>query len=640
MEYKFSGKNKEECLSKAEKELSVAKSDINYKVLVETKSLFKSRCEILVIVNNEEVIEERKEEVIVKDEVKVKDDKIIISGKDAETFILDFEDGIQIMVNGNSVSNFTKVNPMDEIRFRCDNEKARRELNIDIKDNMEARISIHYVPEIILNVKCKKTFDKISIKKEFNEGQYPPKYNKDEIIDALRNKGIVYGIQEEEISKVLIKNTVTCELVAKGLECINDEDDKITVFFEGQRRNVSEDSFEKVDYRNVYSIANVAAGDLIGELIIGKDGKDGINLFGAPIKRKLRKTINLKVGEGCKMEDTKVFSIIAGRPTIKNGIFYVHKMLETTTDIDIKSGNINFIGDVKISGNVKEGMVVEAGNSVELSGNMEGSKIIAQGEVRIGGSVIRSKVNAGAKDLDKQFYLDNLKKFKENLNQLIASVNQIKERSLLGRGRSDGEIIKILIETKFKDMPRIGTMLISMVNSLGEHNENLTYFIRHKILGNGPLNIKYSNELYDLLKYLDSEISPLMEQVIIPIDVYVGYGQDSNIQATGNIFISGKGLYTSELLCNGGVEFLTSGSVVRGGKIKACKYIKAKVVGSNGGVTTTLSVPKDGIITADIAYQNTIFSFGDRQFMLETASREVKAYLDESGEVVVDKFVL
>ena len=43
---------------------------------------------------------------------------------------------------------------------------------------------------------------------------------------------------------------------------------------------------------------------------------------------------------------------------------------------------------------------------------------------------------------------------------------------------------------------------------------------------------------------------------------------------------------------------------------------------------------------AEIAYNNTIFCFGERQIMLEESSKNVEAYLDKTGEITIDKFNL
>ena len=79
---------------------------------------------------------------------------------------------------------------------------------------------------------------------------------------------------------------------------------------------------------------------------------------------------------------------------------------------------------------------------------------------------------------------------------------------------------------------------------------------------------------------------------MIPVDVYLNYCQDTTVKATGDIFITGKGQYTSNLSANGNIDFQSSGAIARGGSLSAGKDIKAKTVGSIAGVTTLLKVPK------------------------------------------------
>ena len=106
------------------------------------------------------------------------------------------------------------------------------------------------------------------------------------------------------------------------------------------------------------------------------------------------------------------------------------------------------------------------------------------------------------------------------------------------------------------------------------------------------------------------------------------------------MFIQGKGQYTSEITALNNIEFTQELSVCRGGVLSAGKEIRLKTVGSEAGVNTILKVPKEGIITADIAYSNTVFCFGEKQFILDVASRNVKAYVDSMGDIEIEKLLL
>lgn len=650
MEYKFSGKNLKECITKAESEFSKDIKELKYKIIKEEKG-FLGRdkvCEIIVTTKDEEekndinLKEEVKEEVkeeIINDEdsknIEVTDDTIIINQENLVCEIY-FDPDIRIMVNDKKIQNGEKISSKDKITYECSKKEASRTLNIKATQ-MEARISIKYIPSLVPKLSCRIVNGNLRIKKRMVEDKKPPLYTRDELIEALKEKNIVFGYDEEGLRKATTEYTIENEIIAKGIRVIDDEDDTIEMYFEGTKRNVSEESKEDVDYRNMYSVSNVCVGDTLAELKIGNMGNDGTDIYGKSIAKKLKKVLTIQSGQGCRIEDNKVIAIMDGQPSVKNGMFFVHKVLQKTSDVDLKTGNIKFTGDVKINGSVRTGMTVDAGNSLEISGSIEESTIIAQGETRLNGSLINSKAIIGSKDLSKQNYMEALEVFTSDILELIKSLEELKGKQSLSN-TSDGQLVKVLMETKFKSLQKKAFMVL---NFKGEINgEKIGNFIRHKIIGAGPLKIKFTSELYELVQWLQEEVVPLKEELFIPVDIYLTYCQDSNIECTGSIYITGKGQYTSELNAKMDIIFKYDKAVSRGGTLIANRNIEAKVIGSPSGVATTLKVPKTGNIKADIAYHNTIFWFGDLKYVLEVPSKQINAFVNYEGEIVVEKFIL
>lgn len=647
MNYTYLGKTLEECLLQAEKDLSISISKMNYDIIKEENGFFKKKCEITIHVLDidvEEIVKEviKEEEQITQREEKdvtIEENRIVIHIE--EPLELEFQKEIKVFVNDEEGINSQKVTSKDNIRFQCENVKGIRDLHIAIDNNrMEVKISVNYVPEDMISISCKKIAGRLKLSQKNSPGELPPLYTKDEIKAALKEKGVVFGFVEDVLNRISKEREVINEIIAKGILAIDDEDDFIDIKFENTKRNVKEDSKESVDYRNVYSIANVGKDEVIAELITGKIGRDGVNVFGLEIKKKKKKILKVQAKDGCIIKENKVIATIDGRPTVKNGIFYVNNVFEAAHDVDMKSGNISFIGDVKIAGSVKDGMLVEAGNVIEIGGNVENAKIIAQGEVHIKGNCLNSKILVGAKDFSVQLYLNELTELKRNLEELMTSYEDINKRNLLGNNRSIGEIIKVLLETRFKDIQKKSMMILVNNEATIENGTNLKRILRSRFIGLGPLGIKYSSELYDLIKCIEIEIEPLSSKLMIPVDVYLDYAQDTSVKATGDIFITGKGQYTSDFSANGSIYFQKEGAIARGGSLSSGKDIKAKTVGSVAGITTLLKVPSEGIITVDIAYPNSVFIFDERQYLLETASKDIKAYVDEKGYIVVDKFLL
>ena len=68
------------------------------------------------------------------------------------------------------------------------------------------------------------------------------------------------------------------------------------------------DSNEKVDYKNLFRISNVNAGDKIAEIIPEIIGEDGINVFGQAIKREYIRKMPINATNGCKIEDNNIIA--------------------------------------------------------------------------------------------------------------------------------------------------------------------------------------------------------------------------------------------------------------------------------------------------------------------------------------------
>ncbi|NFH90668.1 DUF342 domain-containing protein [Clostridium botulinum] len=644
----FSATTLERCLEKASNELKVPKECLEYTIITQKNTFFKKKVEIEISEVNEKDNLISDKELSNKEQeahkgIKVKDGEIIIENLDYEsneTAIIHPCNGIKLLINGEECISKTAVTALDNIEVEYVTKESSRKIDITTsEDKMEAYITINYFPECSFELVDKLCCRELKLETKKKKGAYPPKYTYDEILIILRENNIVYGLLNDKIKEISEKQGVDRELIAQGDKVIEDIPDAVKVFFESDKKKTLKEENAKIDYRNMYSISNISSGEVLAEKIEGVQGKDGKNIFGNEIKKKTAKKINIKIGSGCKLEENKVISTIEGRPSCKSGVYSVNKTYELK-DVDIKTGNVDFIGDVEISGSIKSGTQVKAGNSVTVRKNVEEATIIASGQVSISANVLNSKISAGANDIDKKKHLEILKQYDSIIESLISYTQQIKEKNVLGNNQSDGEIIKILIESKFKSIPRLSMLIVSFEKNNSSTDNDMINFIRKKIMGLGPIKIKKYSELYELKNMLINEIEILEEEIVIPVDVYMDYAQDSTIEASGSVFITGKGQYVSKITALNNIEFTQTGAVCRGGILHAKDEIKLKTIGSIAGVLTRVEVSKKGCITADIAYQNTVFCFGEKQITLDVASKNVKAYLGKDGMIVVDKFLL
>lgn len=649
----FKGNSLEECIKKACKDLNLEKEDLTYTIIKDSKGLFKKK--VTIEVEYKECKEDKtKEKEIPKNKNNELDGTVEI--KDGEIFVADPKNGgspaiiipeknINFFVDGEECNLKKEVYEKNIIKVEFDENEAKRNLSIKTSENsMKAYISITYIPKKIYTLQDSEKSNKVELKSILKKQIYPPKYTKDEIKEELSKNGIKHGIIENNLEKCTKNNeNIDKLLIAKGEPAIDDTDDVIDMKIDTNHgtKNFIEEKNGRIDFKSIGFVNSVSKGDILAIKHEGKTGKDGINIHGNVVRHKKGKKINIKAGEGCKIDEKgTIISIKEGKPSVKGNTFYVYSVHEIKGDVDLSTGNIKFVGDVIIPGSVKEGMKVEAGNSIEINRNVEMATIIAKGDIVIKQNVIGSDIIAGGEDVSKLGLIKSLENMENQIISLIKNVEQIKEFNLLGDNISDGQIIKGLIETKFKKIPKTYEDILHKVDiDGGSEQRNLVYLIKDKLIGISPINIKDYKEINDILINIQDNIRILKTSLSIPVNVDIFYCQDCSIKSSGDIVISGKGDYVSDLTANNNVYFTQSSSIVRGGVIRAKNEIKCKIVGSPAGVVTKLIVEEEGHIWVDYAYQNTLFVIGKKQYSLTVSSKDVHAYLDENLDIKVDKFV-
>lgn len=663
----FSGASLDECLEKASKGLNVPKQNLKYEVIEEKKGLFKKLIKIEV---EAEAIEEDKlsEDKLSGD--KVNEDKLIDSNdgtvkvtngvlsvrnprEGGKPAAIAATKNIKLLVNGTETKTKTEVYENSEIEIKFNDIEPNRKMDITItEDKIEAYLFINYVYGHTFMLKDYDEQNCIVLDAIEKETIYPKIYSAKEIFDELDKKGIVNGIIKENVENLKENENISNLLIAQGTKKIDGEDDTLEIKFKVDNgiRNLSQDKNGNIDFKSIGSVRNVHKDEVIGIRKQGSEGQDGEDILGNIKKHKSGKKINLKASQGCILKDQNtVVALIDGKPCIKNNIFYVYKVHKVDNDVDIKTGNINFIGDVIINGEVKEGMKVEAGNSIIIKKGIERSEIICKGDITIDGNIISSNVVSGGQDVIKLKQIRNLENLHKNLVELIKTIEEVKKFNLLGYDTSDGEIIKVLIENKFKQIPRFCMAIMSDICiKLKDSNDDddvqneskLLEIIKGKLLGLGPLNIRNFGELDEIVSLTENIMEGLKNSLSLPVNVKIVYCQDSNISSTGDIIVSGKGAYISNLQANKGIYFLQEKSVVRGGSLIAENEIKCKIIGSQGGVATRVELKGEGHIYADIAYENTIFSISNKEYILDSPAKDIHVYINDEKELTVDKFRL
>lgn len=632
----FNGSTVEECVNKACKELNIKQGDIKYQVLMEKSGIFIKKAQIEV------EVEEENHKNGIDGTVCVADGKFIITdpkgnGSFAKIII---PENIFVIIDGAQVFGKKEVNSSMNIKYQFNEvEKPQRRLNIDVtSDNLEVYVDITYINKNKFKIKDAPKSNEIFLKAEVLKQENSPAYTENELKNELSKNKIVYGILDENIKKCTSGKDISKMLVAKGIKVENDGDDVIEFKVNmNETSKFKENENGNIDFKSIGFVNAITAGSVIAVMHKGIEGTNGKDVYGKEVKKKAGKRLNITCDSSCKIEDNKVIALKNGKVSFKGNKFFIVDVYDVNSDVDLKTGNIKFVGAVNVNGNVFEGMKVESGNDIIIGQNVESAIIKAGGNITIGKNAILSEIYSGGEDvevLSKIEILDNLRK---SIAELIEAVYQIKKYNNKNKFSSDGEVVKILIESKFKNITKMCKNYIMLVHNVNDKFQKL--FIE-KLIGIAPLRIKNVSELGDIAKEAEEEVDNLKSILSIPSDINISYCQECKIESSGNIYVTGKGEYISNITANNSIEFLNKNAVARGGQLKAKNQIKCGVVGSIGGVITRVCVDTKGHIYSEIAYPNTVFAVGNKEFTIDNPSKNIHVYVDHKDDLIVDKLLL
>ncbi|WP_436512776.1 flagellar assembly protein A [Clostridium thermobutyricum] len=558
---------------------------------------------------------------------------IDISKYNLDSLILKCKDNITVLINEKKVVGNIRVNKEDKIICILNNETPKRNLELKVRNNnLEVLGKITYKDSIKYKL-CERLnngFLEVFLKED--KIIKANRYTLEEVLFILNKSGIKIGIQNENIQKLLDKNDMKLSgIFALGVNSINDNEDIVKPLFFKENKIVN----DRIDYRNKNNINMVRKGECIGKIIRGELGKDGQDVYGEIIHRKIKKTPKIICKNGCYINGDEIIATIDGKFDYKKNTFNVSKVLEINKDINMESGNIQFIGNLCINGSVGVGMTVASGDTMIIKGNAESAKVVSKKDAFIDGSVIQSTVLVGVKDENLLEYIENLKALKNKISVLKEYSEQLINNNRNFISKEYGSILRVIIDKKLLDFNKVLFKVLSYKNK----NESILDLIRKKFMGVGILTIKNKKELDKIICLLENEINNREESIKEKWNLTIGYAQDAKIDCSGDIIFTGKGEYISEIRAGGDVKFLLENSVLRGGSITAEGSIICKTVGSSGGATTILKAGEKGKIIGDIVYRNTIIKFGNKSIVIDEDSKNLKAFMN-NGEIEIEKLNL
>ena len=211
------------------------------------------------------------------------------------------------------------------------------------------------------------------------------------VIEEARNKIISTELDMEAIERAINENGDHV-LIAHGRQPEVGHDSEFKSLLPEAKEHVPQvDEDGVANFRDLGEILIVHAGDTLMRRIPATLGEPGITISGQPIPAMPGRDDPYSVKfEGVEIdpEDPDLLkSKIDGCPTLlENGVKV--EPVYTIRNVDLHSGNIDFLGTVIVTGGILSGMTVKADGDIHVKGSVVGVVLLAGGDVIVGGGII------------------------------------------------------------------------------------------------------------------------------------------------------------------------------------------------------------------------------------------------------------
>lgn len=367
---------------------------------------------------------------------------------------------------------------------------------------------------------------------------------------SLANNKIVQGIKENQLKEVILeKNWGQKILIAEGKPPVNGKNAIITYKFPllSERLGPKIDENGVANYHDLGLIYNVKMGELLAEKIPATPGTPGIDVTGKEIPAKPGIDFRLPRGKNTFSDDkdTMVLAAIDGNVTIRDNKIVVDPVFEVNGDVDFSSGNIEFVGDVVIHGNVNAGFKVHAGGDIEVNGFIEGAEVISNGNIFVRGGITtgnkglvkaagdlaarfvdNSRVEAGGDILISEAIMQSLVKaggsvrVRDRKATILGGVIQASvevESRVLGSQLATGTIVEVGVNPHHREEYQ---KLIKIRNEKKKNVDNINHNLQvYQRSGISPENLSPKKKLLliqmlDEFKKLRKELQEIEERIV------------------------------------------------------------------------------------------------------------------------------
>ena len=466
---------------------------------------------------------------------------------------------------------------------------------------------------------------------------------------ALLDKKVTEGIDYIALKNALEKAEGIDVVVARGKPKTEGKNGYIEYLINTEVETISyEDEVSRADFRERYRYPTLKKGDIIAVLHPPLNGVPGKTVTGNIIPPKPVRPAKCRLREGVSLSEGKPQHIISsrdGRLVVQGSNIKVVNLLVHHGDVDLESGNIRFIGDATVYGNITEGMMVDVLGDLQVEGNVYGAKLSAGGGISISKNIIKCQVDSGTFYGTIDLVVPVLKNLEREYSSFLAGFKEV-IKGVAGKGQEINQdmINKIFQAVLEKSAPDMGERVKALDNTLSK-NEDVRFDLLKgivKLLSAILSKDLLLNKFNDLDK-IETSIRAMLRDFEATLDekpeFKASYIQNSQINHAGHVFITGAGGYFSSVHAAGEVNV---DGVFRGGSIEAGSHVKIKEFISISTAAESaekkaiirIKVPSHAAVYLDVVHEDTTVQIGKLVYRFEQDFSKIKLFYDSSSGMI------
>ncbi|MDR1520180.1 MAG: FapA family protein [Planctomycetota bacterium] len=179
--------------------------------------------------------------------------------------------------------------------------------------------------------------------------------------------------------------------LARGIPMSRGEDGSVEFHVQPTSSQPRYDQSAKgnIDFKQLNLIENCFIGQRIASILPPGPGRAGRDVYGKVLPPRPGVPIEVEAGLGVAANaNGREFTAEAeGHLIYEKGVIRISQLLEIDHDVDLRVGNLDFVGKVAVKGSLPDGFYINGKRGVEVLGDMGAARITSEGDVTLRGGV-------------------------------------------------------------------------------------------------------------------------------------------------------------------------------------------------------------------------------------------------------------